>query len=131
MSAEPSPDCPLCPSLHGFIAEWRMREPAWFNAPVADLPGIRRRREREGCWSSASPRAEGGQPDRTTILTGDYAGDLLYSTLIRHGFATGSFEARPDDGLQLVGAAIITNAVRCVPPRTSRFPSRSAPAGSF
>ena len=48
-------------------------------------------------------------------FTGDYAGDLLYATLIAHGFARGEFKARPDDGLELVGAAI-TNAVRCVPP---------------
>ncbi|WP_370464316.1 uracil-DNA glycosylase family protein, partial [Mesorhizobium sp.] len=48
-------------------------------------------------------------------FTGDFAGDLLYNTLIAHGFARGQFKARPDDGLELVGTAI-TNAVRCVPP---------------
>ena len=48
-------------------------------------------------------------------FTGDYAGDLLYATLIRFGFARGEFKARPDDGLQLIDTAI-TNAVRCVPP---------------
>lgn len=48
-------------------------------------------------------------------FTGDYAGDLLYSTLIAHGFARGRFEARPDDSLELVDTAIV-NAVRCVPP---------------
>ena len=48
-------------------------------------------------------------------FTGDYAGDLLYDTLSRYGFARGSYEARPDDGLELVDARI-TNAVRCVPP---------------
>jgi uracil-DNA glycosylase len=35
--------------------------------------------------------------------------------MIRFGFARGRFDARPDDGLELVDAAI-TNAVRCVPP---------------
>ena len=48
-------------------------------------------------------------------FTGDYAGELLYDTLIRFGFARGRFEARPDDSLELIGTAI-TNAVRCVPP---------------
>ena len=61
-------------------------------------------------------------------FTGDYAGDLLYSTLIRFGFARGEFKARPDDGLELIGTAI-TNAVRCVPPRTSRPARRFPPAG--
>jgi len=48
-------------------------------------------------------------------FTGDYAGDLLYSTLIKYGFAKGVFEARPDDSLELIDVSI-TNAVRCVPP---------------
>ena len=55
-------------------------------------------------------------------FTGDFAGDLLYSTLIRHGLATGTFAARPDDGLQLAGTAI-TNAVRCVPPQNKPLPA--------
>ncbi|GGD02823.1 hypothetical protein GCM10011342_09770 [Aquisalinus flavus] len=49
-------------------------------------------------------------------FTGDYAGDLLYATMLRHGFARGSYDARPDDGLTL-HKAMITNAVRCVPPQ--------------
>jgi uracil-DNA glycosylase len=48
-------------------------------------------------------------------FTGDYAGVLLYETLAKYGFARGSYQARADDGLELVDARI-TNAVRCVPP---------------
>ena len=48
-------------------------------------------------------------------FTGDYAGDLLYPTLGRHGFSKGQFGASPDDGLELIDCRI-TNAVRCVPP---------------
>jgi uracil-DNA glycosylase family 4 len=48
-------------------------------------------------------------------FTGDYAGDLLYSSLAKYGFSVGEFKARPDDGLRLKDA-MITNAVRCVPP---------------
>jgi uracil-DNA glycosylase family 4 len=54
-------------------------------------------------------------------FTGDFAGDLLYQTLIDFGFATGTYAARPDDGLILVDAAI-TNAVRCVPPQNKPLP---------
>ncbi len=114
LAAEPSRDCPLCPRLQGFISEWRVREPGWFNAPVPTfLPP-------DGDASvrllivGLAPGLRGanrtGRP-----FTGDYAGDLLYSTLIRFGFARGVFQARPDDGLELVDTAI-TNAVRCVPP---------------
>jgi uracil-DNA glycosylase family 4 len=48
-------------------------------------------------------------------FTGDYAGDLLYPTLIEYGFAQGGYEERIDDGLTMLDARI-TNAVRCVPP---------------
>jgi uracil-DNA glycosylase family 4 len=120
MSAEPSRDCPLCPRLHGFIAEWRAREPGWFNAPVPTFLAAEGDESVRLLIVGLAPGLRGanrtGRP-----FTGDYAGDLLYSTLIKHGFAQGTFQARPDDGLRLVSAAI-TNAVRCVPPENKPLP---------
>jgi uracil-DNA glycosylase family 4 len=55
-------------------------------------------------------------------FTGDFAGDLLYKTLIEYGFATGTYGAQCNDGLRLVSCAI-TNAVRCVPPQNKPVPS--------
>lgn len=113
-STEPDRDCPLCPRLHDFIAEWRTKEPTWFNAPVPTfLPPTGEADVRllvVGLGPGLRGANRSGRP-----FTGDYAGDLLYRTLTRFGFATGNYAARPDDGLQLVGTAI-TNAVRCVPP---------------
>jgi uracil-DNA glycosylase len=54
-------------------------------------------------------------------FTGDYAGDLLYATLLEYGFASGSYQARPDDGLTLTDCRI-SNAVRCVPPQNKPLP---------
>jgi uracil-DNA glycosylase family 4 len=112
--AEPSRDCPLCPRLHDFIAEWRAREPTWFNAPVPTFmppDGVESVRL---LIVGLAPGLRGanrtGRP-----FTGDFAGELLYRMLISFGFAEGTFLARPDDGLTLTGTAI-TNAVRCVPP---------------
>ena len=48
-------------------------------------------------------------------FTGDYAGELLYSTLLNQGLVRGEYERRSDDSLRLVDCTI-TNAVRCVPP---------------
>src|SRR5690606_2384258 len=113
-AAEPSPECPLCPRLYDFIAEWRRREPAWFNAPVPSFLPPGGPESVRLLVVGLAPGVRGanrtGRP-----FTGDYAGDLLYSTLIEYGFARGRFEARPDDSLELIGTAI-TNAVRCVPP---------------
>jgi len=55
-------------------------------------------------------------------FTGDYAGDLLYATLLEYGFARGHYQARPDDGLTLTDCRI-TNAVRCVPPQNKPLPA--------
>ena len=48
-------------------------------------------------------------------FTGDYAGDLLYATLISFGFAAGRYDRHAGDGLALADCRV-TNAVRCVPP---------------
>ena len=63
-------------------------------------------------------------------FTGDWAGDLLYETLLRFGFATGIYGERADDGLVLVDTAI-TNAVRCVPPRNKPTPAELATCRGF
>ena len=55
-------------------------------------------------------------------FTGDYAGDLLYATLAKFKFSTGTFAARPDDGLTLTDC-MVTNAVRCVPPENKPTPA--------
>jgi uracil-DNA glycosylase family 4 len=63
-------------------------------------------------------------------FTGDYAGDLLYDTLLSYGFAHGRYDARPDDGLSLVDC-MITNAVRCVPPENKPTPAEIASCRRF
>jgi uracil-DNA glycosylase family 4 len=114
VAAEPGRDCPLCPRLHSFIALWRAREPEWFNAPVPTFTAAGGDETVRLLIVGLAPGLRGanrtGRP-----FTGDYAGDLLYSTLSRFGLSRGEFKARPDDGVELVETAL-TNAVRCVPP---------------
>ena len=128
-AAEPSHDCPLCPRLREFILEWRAREPTWHNGPVPTFLAAEGDASVRLLIVGLAPGLRGanrtGRP-----FTGDYAGDLLYSTLIRFGFARGEFKARPDDGLQLVGTAI-TNAVRCVPPQNKPLPAEIATCRQF
>ncbi|EKF20395.1 uracil-DNA glycosylase [Nitratireductor pacificus] len=111
---EPPHDCALCPRLHDFIAGWRDREPDWHNGPVPIFTPKAGDDAVRLLIVGLAPGLRGanrtGRP-----FTGDYAGDLLYDTLLRFGFARGRYAARPDDGLELVDTAII-NAVRCVPP---------------
>jgi uracil-DNA glycosylase family 4 len=114
---EPDKNCPLCPRLAAFRAEARAREPAWHNAPVASFGDPNARVLIVGLAPGLQGANRTGRP-----FTGDYAGDLLYSTLLDYGFARGKYEARPDDGLTLVDCRI-SNAVRCVPPQNKPLPA--------
>ncbi len=103
-------DCPRCPRLVAFREAWRGKQPDWFNAPVPSFGPVEARLLIVGLAPGLQGANRTGRP-----FTGDYAGDLLYQTLIDYGFAAGTYAARPDDGLTLRDARI-TNAVRCVPP---------------
>jgi uracil-DNA glycosylase len=109
-SPEPDRDCPRCPRLVAFRDLWRQRQPDWFNAPVPSFGPADARLLIVGLAPGLQGANATGRP-----FTGDWAGDLLYATLIEYGFARGKYEERPDDGLTLVDCRI-TNAVRCVPP---------------
>lgn len=110
MLAEPGRDCPLCPRLAAFRTQWRAAEPGWFNAPVPGFGSHDARLLIVGLAPGVRGANRTGRP-----FTGDYAGELLYQTLIDFGFARGTFKADPNDGLTLHDARIV-NAVRCVPP---------------
>src|SRR5579883_3224706 len=115
-ASEPGHDCPRCPRLVAFREEWRAREPAWFNGPVPAFGPTDARLLIVGLAPGLRGANRTGRP-----FTGDYAGDLLYATLIEFGFARGNYEARTDDGLTLVDCRI-ANAVSCVPPENKPTP---------
>lgn len=108
----PAADCQVCPRLAAFRADNKAARPGYFNAPVpafsAPIADVRL------LIVGLAPGMKGanrtGRP-----FTGDWAGDLLYPTLVRHGWAMGDYGREADDGFRLI-AARITNAVRCVPP---------------
>jgi uracil-DNA glycosylase family 4 len=109
-AADPGRDCPLCPRLVAFRQTHRALHPDWHNAPVPGFGPVDARLLVVGLAPGLQGANRTGRP-----FTGDWAGDLLYETLITFGFARGTYDERPDDGLELVDTRI-TNAVRCVPP---------------
>src|SRR5262249_26795396 len=113
---QPDCDCPLCPRLVEFREHARRQHADWFNSPVPSFGDAGGRLLIIGLAPGLQGANRTGRP-----FTGDYAGDLLYATLLEHGFAEGRYEARPDDGLRLRGC-LISNAVRCVPPQTKPLP---------
>src|SRR5271163_2128403 len=124
-SGTPGRDCPRCPRLVAFRQTWRENEPNWFNAPVASFGPIDARLLIVGLAPGLRGANRTGRP-----FTGDYAGDLLYATLKEFGFAHGTYEARPDDGLTLIDCRI-TNAVRCVPPENKPTPQEITTCRDF
>src|SRR5215469_6447990 len=108
---EPNRDCGLCPRLAEFRAQARAKEPTWYNAPVLSFGDRSARLLIVGLAPGLQGANRTGRP-----FTGDHAGDLLYDTLSRSGFARGTYRARPDDGFELLDVRIV-NAVRCVPPQ--------------
>jgi len=113
----PDCNCPLCPRLADFREQARTREPGWHNAPVDSFGDPKAQLLIVGLAPGMQGANRTGRP-----FTGDYAGDLLYATLLEYGFAKGVYQARPDDSLRLVDCRI-SNAVRCVPPQNKPLPA--------
>ncbi|MFZ5720960.1 MAG: uracil-DNA glycosylase [Pseudomonadota bacterium] len=107
---EAPPDCPLCPRLVAYREANRRSIPEGFNGAVPSFGDPNARLVVVGLAPGRMGANRTGRP-----FTGDGAGWMLYGTLLKTGFARGGYEARPDDGLELVDC-MITNAVRCAPP---------------
>lgn len=103
-------DCPLCPRLVLYREANAQGNPGWFNGAVPSFGDPEARLLVAGLAPGRTGANRTGRP-----FTGDGAGVILYETLIRTGFAKGRYDARPDDGIELVDC-MITNAVRCAPP---------------
>ena len=117
--------CPLCPRLVAYREANRALEPGWFNDPVPSFGDPKARLLIAGLAPGRTGANRTGRP-----FTGDGAGWILYGTLLKTGFAQGTYEARPDDGLRLVDC-MITNAVRCAPPGNKPLPAEEATCRQF
>ena len=124
-AAGPNRECGVCPRLADYRAANRLATPAAHNAPVPAFGGVDARLAIIGLAPGLKGANATGRP-----FTGDFAGDLLYETLLDFGFAKGIYRARADDGLTLVDCAIV-NAVRCAPPQNKPTPAEIAACRPF
>jgi uracil-DNA glycosylase family 4 len=121
----PSRDCGLCPRLAAYRAANAAENPTWHNAPVPSFGRLDARLLIVGMAPGVRGANRTGRP-----FTGDYAGILLYETLIKFGLAEGTYAADPTDGIVLRDCRI-TNAVRCVPPANLPEPAEVATCNRF
>ncbi len=125
MFAEPVHACGLCPRLKAFRDTNAQAHPDWHNGPVNAFGSLDSRLLIVGLAPGLKGANLTGRP-----FTGDYAGDLLYQTLLGHGFAKGIYAKHRNDGLQLIDCRI-TNAVRCVPPENKPVGKETATCNDF
>ena len=109
--------CRLCPRLAEFLDHHRQLSPDWHNAPVNGYGPVDAPIMLVGLAPGLRGANRTGRP-----FTGDFAGDLLFSTLNHFGLSQGQYAARPDDGVTLTGIRIV-NSVRCVPPQNKPTPA--------
>jgi uracil-DNA glycosylase len=123
--ATPASDCPLCPRLVAYRIANRAAHEEWFNAPVPSFGPLDAPLLVVGLAPGLKGANRTGRP-----FTGDYAGMLLYDTLLRVGLARGHYGADPADGLLLTGCRV-SNAVRCAPPANLPKPAEVAMCNRF
>lgn len=123
--ALPPPDCPICPRLVDYRNSTRSANPNWFNGAVPSFGSLDARLLVVGLAPGVRGANRTGRP-----FTGDFAGVLLYQTLIKFGFATGTYGANPSDGIGLRDCRV-TNAVRCVPPANLPTPAEITACNGF
>jgi uracil-DNA glycosylase family 4 len=123
--AAPARDCPLCPRLAALRAQNRAAFPDWHNAPVPSWGPLDAPILVLGMAPGQRGANRTGRP-----FTGDHAGRLLYTTLLKYGLAQGEYAERPDDGMALTGCRV-ANAVRCVPPANLPEPAEVRACNGF
>jgi len=123
--AEAPRNCPLCPRLVAFREACRDEHPGWWNAPVPAFGDPE-------AWLGIIGLAPGKHGANRTgrPFTGDYAGELLFATLLKFGLAEGEYRSDPEDSLRLKGA-IILNSVKCLPPQNKTLPHEEANCRQF
>jgi uracil-DNA glycosylase family 4 len=122
---EPAKDCPLCPRLVAFRAQNAAAHPEWFNGAVPSFGPDNARLLIVGLAPGLKGANRTGRP-----FLGDYAGELLYRTLLKFGLAKGRHDPAEPRSLQLVDC-MISNAVRCVPPQNKPTPKEIATCRQF
>ena len=122
---EPAKNCPLCPRLVAFREEYKRAHPDWFNGAVPSFgPGTARL-----LIVGLAPGLKGANRTGRPFL-GDYAGELLYRTLLKMGLGRGRHNPAAPHQLELVDC-MISNAVRCVPPQNKPKPEEIAHCRTF
>ncbi len=121
----PDKSCALCPRLLAFREQNIAKFPTYYNGPVEPFGSL----DAQVLIVGMAPGLNGANQTNRPF-TNDYAGDVLYPTLKKFGFAKGVYQKRKDDGFELINVRV-TNAVRCVPPQNKVCTDEAKNCGRF
>ncbi|OFZ66099.1 MAG: SPO1 DNA polymerase [Betaproteobacteria bacterium RBG_16_56_24] len=122
-------DCRRCTRLADFLDQVRVKHPEYHALPVSSFGAAGSRFLIVGLAPGMHGANRTGRP-----FSGDFAGNLLYGSLHKYGFASsadplnGEGDANPVLKLQ---NCRITNAVRCLPPQNKPEPSEIRTCNGF
>ena len=102
--------CSRCPRLVSFLGAVQREHPDYYCRPVPSLGEAGEPLLIVGLAPGKHGANATGRP-----FTGDFCGELLYSTLHKFGYSTLPRSEHRDDGLRLIGCRLV-NAVKCLPP---------------
>jgi uracil-DNA glycosylase len=113
-------NCRLCPRLAGFLDQVRAEHPDYHALPVSSFGENGSKFLIVGLAPGMHGANRTGRP-----FSGDFAGNLLYGSLHKYGFASSANplneEGDANPMLKLQNCRI-TNAVRCLPPQNKPEP---------
>lgn len=121
----PLKSCALCPRLVEFRNCNIAKFPQYHNGPVEAFGSM----DAEILVVGLAPGLNGANQTNRPF-TNDYAGDVLYPTLKKFGFAKGEYQKKKDDGFELINVRV-TNSVRCVPPQNKVTGEEVKTCGAF
>jgi uracil-DNA glycosylase family 4 len=107
----PDKNCTKCKRLAEFREINKLKYPNYHNGSVTSFGALNSNILIVGLAPGLNGANQTSRP-----FTGDYAGDVLYPTIKKFGFADGEYGKNIHDGFKLKNVRI-TNAVRCVPPQ--------------
>jgi uracil-DNA glycosylase family 4 len=118
-------ECRRCARLARFLDEVHAKLPSYHCRPVAPFGDHAASLVIVGLAPGMHGANATGRP-----FTGDYAGNLLYATLHKFGFASRPRSVSAADGLRLKDARV-TNAVKCLPPGNKPLPTEIRNCNSY
>jgi len=124
-----SQDCRRCSRLSGFLDQVRVEHPDYHALPVSSFGKTGSRFLIVGLAPGMHGANRTGRP-----FTGDFAGNLLYGSLHKYGFASSADPLNEENDANPVlrlQSCRITNAVRCLPPQNKPEPIEVKTCNSY